>query len=468
MRLGSLKQLTLCSFIIALMPLAVLLWQNQQTLTELGDLAVSQARQAVDITRSVESLQSNGVDLERLIRQYRIVKTDDLLPLMSNIGDSFKLALRASCDKRDLLSQCQNVEKQFNQLSVTNRNFTDEQLDQQLVAFRGVLKDFATSSATQLDHSLHAQKQYVQDVQFHITWQTLVLVSITLMLVWAAGHVVLKPIVHLQALIRAIGDQNQSLPDSGFGYPREFVDLDTRLRWLAKRLNHLEELRLSMLRHASHELKTPLASIREGCSLLSEQVVGPLNSKQAEVLSLLEVSAKRLTQLVEQLLDYNRLLQDANPKLQRFDLCPLVDNVAQQHRLALQQNSQQLRQKIEVSEIYADPVLLQRILDNLINNAIAYGKGNSTVTLKAKIVQGKLFIDVENHCETKPQLDNRSLFLPFQRGNQQRQDGLMGSGLGLSVVDECARIMKGKASIVAEADKLFHVRVMIPQVEDTQ
>jgi two-component system sensor histidine kinase GlrK len=56
--------------------------------------------------------------------------------------------------------------------------------------------------------------------------------------------------------------------------------IEQELHWLADRLNQLEHLRTALLRHASLELKTPLASIKEGCSLLSEEVVGELSLSQ--------------------------------------------------------------------------------------------------------------------------------------------------------------------------------------------
>lgn len=449
-----------------MLPLGVLLWQNQKTLTELGNIAVSQARQAVDLTRSVESMQGTAVDIERLIRQYSVLENEELLPLIKNYTHNFRMSFESSCQQSELPQLCIEIESQLNRVVALPRGIESEQLDEDMTRFRQLLQDFALASAAQLDASLDEQRNHVQQVQQKITWQTLVLVIITLMLVWAASQVVIKPVHMLEKLIKAIGNQNSQLPQTEFSYPREMVELDSRLRWLAKRLAHLESIRHAMLRHASHELKTPLASIREGCSLLSDQVVGELNSQQQEVVTLLDIGAKRLTQLVEQLLDYNRLLQEASSNPGWIDIRELLNRICEQHQLAIGQNSQYFELEVSLVKMFADEKLLQRILDNLINNAIAYGKQDSAVIIQINEQPSDYLITVCNSCEEVKILDSMQLFQPFQRGEQVRNDGLSGSGLGLSIVADCARMMDGSAEIINEQANVFCVQVRLPQPQD--
>lgn len=469
LRLGSLRQLTLVSFMFALLPLGVLLWQNQRMLSDLGNLAVTQARHAVDLTRSVESLQDNANDIERLVRQYRVLKNPDLLPVIQNYTRLFSAALNNSCNKTDLSHLCVEIRRQLQDIVDLDEALDAQIVDTQLQRFRQLLGNFTDSASAQLDKSLDRQRQHVLQTREEITWQTLILVIITMMLVWAASQVVVKPVSKLERLIRAIGNQNTNLPEMGFNYPRELVDLDKRLRWLAKRLTHLESIRHAMLRHASHELKTPLASIREGCSLLSDQVVGPLSEKQHEVVSLLDIGAKRLTQLVEQLLDYNRLLQQTNAKPNEIDVADLFEQVTERHRLSVAQNQQYLELDLQVKHIFADEQLLQRILDNLINNAVAYGLPESTIHIELNQQDSHYSLTVTNVCQTWPTDTAEQLFQPFQRGEQsQRNDGLSGSGLGLSIVADCARMMGGGAHIVPGNAQQFSVRIILPNDKGTE
>ncbi|WP_410922348.1 histidine kinase dimerization/phospho-acceptor domain-containing protein, partial [Pseudomonas aeruginosa] len=73
------------------------------------------------------------------------------------------------------------------------------------------------------------------------------------------------------------------------------------------------------LRHISHELKTPLASMREGTELLADEVAGPLTLDQKEVVAILDNSSKQLQLLIEQLLDYNRKLSEVPQQIEEVD-----------------------------------------------------------------------------------------------------------------------------------------------------
>ncbi|MCR3954152.1 histidine kinase dimerization/phospho-acceptor domain-containing protein, partial [Aeromonas hydrophila] len=105
-----------------------------------------------------------------------------------------------------------------------------------------------------------------------------------------------------------------------FSGPSELRSVGQRILWLSERLSWLESQRHQFLRHLSHELKTPLASMREGTELLADQVVGPLTPEQKEVVSILDSSSRNLQKLIEQLLDYNRKQADSAVELENVEL----------------------------------------------------------------------------------------------------------------------------------------------------
>ncbi|MDP5040214.1 MAG: HAMP domain-containing histidine kinase, partial [Paraglaciecola sp.] len=231
---------------------------------------------------------------------------------------------------------------------------------------------------------------------------------------------------------------------------------------LSSRLVQLEHLRHALLRHASHELKTPLASIKEGCSLLSEQVVGPLNEQQTEVVSLLNSSTERLNLLIVQLLDYNLLLQQAKPNVESIDSQFLFKEFITDNSLAIQQNNNSLELSIELDVIYADVHLIRRILDNLLSNALAHGSKGRPISIRLYRHETVQVLEVANRGQRVPLEMRQSLFQPFSRGNTKRNDRVVGSGLGLSIVADCARMMHGKAEIIDIEQADFCIRVSIP------
>ncbi|MCL5623489.1 two-component sensor histidine kinase, partial [Escherichia coli] len=115
-------------------------------------------------------------------------------------------------------------------------------------------------------------------------------------------------------------------------------------------------------RHLSHELKTPLASMREGTELLADQVVGPLTPEQKEVVSILDSSSRNLQKLIEQLLDYNRKQADSAVELENVELAPLVETVVSAHSLPARAKMMHTDVDLKATACLAEPMLLMSVL----------------------------------------------------------------------------------------------------------
>ncbi len=105
--------------------------------------------------------------------------------------------------------------------------------------------------------------------------------------------------------------------------------LGERIVWLHDKLKELELQKYQFLRHVSHELKTPLAVLREGTDLLCEQLVGPLTPDQLEICQMLDENSRRLQTLIERLLDFNRLSQQEAFELEPVPRCRCCRNFLQ-------------------------------------------------------------------------------------------------------------------------------------------
>lgn len=462
---ASLRQLVLTSFALALIPLGVLLWQGHSALTSINERAMREAQEAVRHARQVENMDSLVINIERAVRQYDVVRSTSTQQIAANQIESYQTDLQELCAPEQALGQMPVCHLQRELLAELTDGFVDADSDK----LNRILRDLRSQQSQlnnliwqRLNTRLLEQREYVDQQQRELTWQTIVLVLLTLLLVAWSSSRISTPIKRLDRMIRAIGRQKHAPPQASINGPRELNELGERLNWLSGRLQQLEALRLALLRHASHELKTPLASIKEGCSLLADGVTGSLNPRQREVLSLLSGSTERLAQLTEQLLDYNQLLQQSEVKWEIFDPNELLQSTARQHALALQQRGQQLEIQCEVSRIHTDPTLLQRILDNLLNNAQAYGAQNGRVRVRVIDLTPTIILEVANTGPRIAQDQRETLFEPFQRGQLPRMDAVQGSGLGLSVVADCARMLEGRAEITDCEGFDMCVRVHLP------
>lgn len=466
MQLGSLRQLTLVSFALVLVPLAVLLWHSQITLRKTGEIATNEAEFSVAMVRGVNNLESFAVDIERLLRQYHVLDKVELKTLSDKYIERFSESLTSLCNQLEPSVECRVLTERLAWFSNYDRSGDQILLDAQLAEFRRSLGNLGEGVDNLLDIRIKKRQSYVTSVQQTQAWLTALLVSISLLLILIGSQLILRPVRKLERVIQAISQQDDTLPPISSSGPKELILVERKLHRLADRLTQLEHLRHALLRHASHELKTPLASIKEGCSLLTEQVVGSLNEQQMEVLSLLNSSTDRLNTLIMQLLDYNLLLQQAKPDFQWLKSQPLFDSFITDNSLVLQQHKNQLETNIILKQVYADGNLFRRILDNLLSNAIAHGSKGRPINIKLYQEKNVQILDVANRGPKISQEQRVMLFEPFNRGSGKRNDRIIGSGLGLSIVADCARMMHGKVEIidVDYADVCF--RVSIPLSEN--
>lgn len=464
LRLGSLRQLILGCFFVALVPLAALLWQSQTDLAKVSQLTVTETQHIASLVSKVQQLESASIVLERALRQYQVLKNDVAAGLVENAIGRFSEQHHAICDVEKRINGCVRLQQTVANLRGFRSFEHSDMLPNQLTLLRQQLADIDVSVDDAIAARLVTQQADVSAMQVRQTWLSALLVSISLALILLGSQLVVNPVRKLKLIIKMLARQQGKLPPLSTKAPRELAGVERDLHWLGERLAQLEHIRTALLRHAAHELKTPLASMKEGCALLSDGLVGTLSEPQQEVMSLINASTTRLNTLIERLLDYNLLLQQAQPKFTLVDVELMVNQCIGDYKLALQKHSLDIN--LSIKHIIADEELLRRILDNLVSNAVAHGALDRTIHIRVSVEDEFACIDVANDGKKIPKDKVSTLFEPFIRGEGTRNDNVIGTGLGLSIVADCARIMHGDATVidVDYADVCFRVR--IPQQEE--
>src|SRR5690606_17420833 len=137
-----------------------------------------------------------------------------------------------------------------------------------------------------------------------LTYQAVGLVACALVMAGIFTALITRPLLQLERAIGHIGDGSLKEPIRVSG-PRDLVKLGRKLEWLRERMQALEERRSLFLRHISHELKTPLASMQESAALLMDEVAGPLSGEQRHLVDIQIKNSRRLRQLIDDLLRHN-------------------------------------------------------------------------------------------------------------------------------------------------------------------
>lgn len=207
----------------------------------------------------------------------------------------------------------------------------------------------------------------------------------------------------------------------------------------------------------AHELKTPLASMRNLTQLLAGfELTAP---ERQRVTSLLEQEAGKLETMVSTLLDLEKLpLRDFQSSARVVDLGALV--AARVDFLRASTDRMLLVNATPETWIRADAALIERVIDNLVGNALKYtDDGPVNVSVSRNFVEA--FIDVEDRGPGIAEADRARVFERFVRGTTAA--GTQGLGLGLSMVAEIARWHGGDATLESAAGRGSRFRITIPR-----
>ncbi|MDZ7749863.1 MAG: ATP-binding protein [Halofilum sp. (in: g-proteobacteria)] len=209
----------------------------------------------------------------------------------------------------------------------------------------------------------------------------------------------------------------------------------------------------------SHELKTPLAAIREGTELMADGSVSAGSRAQEEVLDILRSSSVELQQLIENLLVLSA--RNLSQKPEEIVLHQLVKDALNRHRLALARQRLTVDHAVENGSFTGFRPLVQSALSNLIGNAIRFSPQGGTLHVRARCRGPRVVLEVADDGPGIPAAERPHVFEPFFQGESRPQAPVRGTGVGLSVVRDCARAHDGRVEIVDGEFPGAHIRLVL-------
>jgi two-component system, NtrC family, sensor histidine kinase KinB len=211
-----------------------------------------------------------------------------------------------------------------------------------------------------------------------------------------------------------------------------------------------DDLKRGVISTVSHQLKTPLTSVRMAIHLLLEEDLGGLTEKQAEVLIAAEEDAERLHKILEDLLDIGRIeagkahmhFQSASPHILALD-------AAEPFRSACQDCGVSMVVKLPnaLPEVWADPTRVSHVFANLFSNALKYTDPGGVITLSAETDKEFVRFSVSDTGKGIPERYLQTIFEQFFRIPGQASNS--GAGLGLAIAKEIVEAHGG--TITAES-----------------
>ncbi|NLW05237.1 MAG: HAMP domain-containing histidine kinase [Pseudomonadaceae bacterium] len=454
----SLMQLVLLGFVGVVLPLVLLVFQAANAYRELSAQAELSAREAVAFTRRSQALQTLALDMERTSRQYLIVEEASLLELLESQFNNFSTLVKQPYLLFPVTPAQELLEALLEQQAL--HSLADVEY---IASLADLTESLTNQTQNSVDQRLQAMQQQLLSLQKQLVWQFLMLLSLSLLLVIYFTWRLLRPIDYLQKRINSLANPNNKNKTKQLQEgPAELIHLDVRLNWLEEQLDEIEQQKAQFLRHISHELKTPLASIREAGDLLHEEVLGSLTPSQKEVTGLLEQNSRRLQELIEQLLDYNLLQGKKQLEVASINLDNLLQRLLAPWQPLLEQRQQLISLPQSGLQLTGDISLLRSTLDNLLTNALHYGNTSKTIQLRAGVEKEVQWIEVENAGIPIPEHEQKRLFEPFYQGSGKRRGAVKGSGLGLSIAADCMKAHTGHLELLTSNEDATIFRLVWP------
>jgi len=468
----SLNGLILVGFGLVALPLLIAVIWALVNLDRLAEQSEQLVVTGVTAAENNRQLSQQVASLERVARQYLVLRNEDSLALLQQDMTSIERTLDKMwplAEKADAVSFARAIRVSSRRIvsTLSDSNLSEEGADSVVAEFttlRQRVNRLTLTLGSYIELELNKLQESTRRAQQVSAWQTALLVPGTLILVLFFTLLVAKPIRQIDRAIAQLGKSGYSKPIDVKG-PSDLERLGRQLEWLRMRLLELAQEKNRFLRHMSHELKTPLANIREGTELLLDGTVGELENPQREVTDILRLNGLKLQQLIENLLSFSAW-QSKNEvlTLSDFSLRALVISVAKAQRLALKAAKIQLKLDVEDIVIAADRDKLRTVLDNLLSNAVKFTPKDGVVTIRAKSTPASFVLEFADTGPGIPQDETPRIFEAFFQGHQEQGGHVAGTGIGLSVVLECIQAHEGSVELV-DSDEFSgaHFRIHIPQ-----
>jgi len=301
--------------------------------------------------------------------------------------------------------------------------------------------------------------------------QELLLVSILLTIVLAAvaSYSILHPLRRVQEHIRMIG-QGQFEASLHTAVPQELQELVATVNWMGHTLKELDDLKAEFFSQISHELRAPLASLREGIQLLLDQVAGPLTPQQREALTIMKDSSQRLIQQISTLLDLSKMEAGMMAyHLAPADLKRLAEGSVNKVRWLAESKRIPVLLHAPDSRIWVpmDAPRIEQVLDNLLSNALKFSPKGATVHVKIEPdpAAGGIRVAVADEGPGIAPEDLPHIFNRFYQGRRQGTQTVAGSGVGLALAKQIVEAHQGRIWVEIQEGQGTTVQFVLPIME---
>ncbi len=294
-----------------------------------------------------------------------------------------------------------------------------------------------------------------------LIFSTLVLCAVSR---WVAKKI-LQPVQHIKELARDISEQNLSRRIPLQEHGDEISELARTINLMLDRLQHSFNRQRTFLYATSHELKTPLASIRLAVDeIFSRETAGGLALVQEDLLRISKQSY-RLERLVKDQLTLSSLEMMAGCNRSPVDLSSLLGSLVEEFTVLAEERGIDMQSMIEPNcVVQGDREKLHRALVNIFDNALKFTRKRGGIGISSVLRPDTVVIIFTNTGAGLDEAECKEVFDPFFRGEKSRALEFGGFGLGLTIVKKIIELHQGSVTFVSGLEQRTTVMLHLPRL----
>jgi len=388
-----------------------------------------------NITNSTAGENAAILELNTIARHYdgldSIVSVDGAMAQYAS-GSKWDAVMSVRYSENDISRMLNAV----SDLDASSVRFAQEKGDfQMLVGTKPVYTDGAATHVVRFYVDISGARSAIGLAYVEVILVSLIAVLISVFVVYYTTARLTKPFMEINEIVQKYskGDYNVRIPISRV---EEATQLAISFNAMADQLKDLEATRRSFVANVSHELRSPLTSMKGFLEAMQDGTIGP--DEYEKYIGIVLSETKRMAVMVNDLLDLARIESGRTAlKLEIFDINELIRRTLITFEARIYEHHMQVDVKFAQEQYYveADNAQISQVLRNIIDNAIKYSPDDSRLRIATYAMRREIYVSVQDSGPGIPEADIPHVFDRFYKVEKAHTPSKQsGTGLGLSIV----------------------------------
>lgn len=337
-----------------------------------------------------------------------------------------------------------------------------ESKDRFLVSGHPIIQRNTFLGAVYVLSSIEEIKPAIQEVRNMILLSGIGAFFLALSLTWVISRKFSIPLIQMENTTRQIAKGKLDSKVKVMSRD-EIGSLAQAINDLALDLDRYQETRKELFSNISHELRTPITSLKGYTRMLKEKGYETEEEKN-QILDFIGQESERMDRLIEDVFDLSKMeVGKANLQLEWIDLTEIIEHVVRKTAWKAEEKGLKIKMEVplDLPLFYGDGLRMEQILINLLENAIMYTE-KGVITLRATTDQHQLLISIEDTGIGIPEEELPHIFERFYRVEKSRSRKHGGTGLGLAIVKQLVELQGGAIQVFSQTGKGTRFELVFP------